>query len=130
MNRVTLITSIVLVAAPSAFAQSDEEIIEAIRTSIAETLLEQLPDTLPQSFKESGLAPSDKERLMLQLANDSADCLADAVVEYAALYDVPISDFVSSEGTIHFDGDSGSEFEQLLNPCILIAWQAAGVSRE
>ncbi len=130
MKRITLITSIMLVAAPGAFAQSDEEIIETVRTSAAEIFLEQMSITVPESFLNSGLSPSDKERLMLQLANDSADCLADAVVEYAALYDVPISDFVSSEGTIHFDGDSGSEFEQLLNPCILNAWQAAGVSRE
>ncbi len=130
MKRITLITSIMLVAAPGAFAQSDEEIIETVRTSAAEIFLEQMSFTVPESFLNSGLSPSDKERLMLQLANDSADCLADAVVEYAALYDVPISDFVSSEGTIHFDGDSGWGFEQLLNPCILIAWQAAGVSRE
>ncbi len=117
-----------LVAAPGAFAQSDEEIIETVRTSAAEIFLEQMPNDLPKSFLNSGLSPSDKERLMLQLANDSADCLADTVVEYSALYDVPISDLVSSEGTIHFDGDSGSEFEQLLNPCILIARQVAGVS--
>ena len=130
MKRITLITSIMLVAAPGAFAQSDEEIIETVRTSAAEIFLEQMSITVPESFLNSGLSLSDKERLMLQLANDSADCLADAVFEYAALYDVPISDLVSSEGTIHFDGDSGSEFEQLLNPCILIAWQATGVSRE
>jgi hypothetical protein len=130
MKRITLITSIMLVATPGAFAKSDEEIIETVRTSAAEIFLEQISITVTESFLNSGLSPSDKERLMLQLANDSADCLADAVVEYAALYDVPISDLVSSEGTIHFDGDSGSEFEQLLNPCVLIAWQTAGVSRE
>ena len=129
MNRVTLITAIVLVAAPSAFAQSDEEIIEAIRTSIAETLLEQSPDTLPQSFKESGLAPSDKERLMLQLANDGAVCFTDSLIKYATLKGVPISDFVSetSEGEIQFEGVSGREFEHLWLPCILAVRQAAGL---
>ncbi len=65
---------------------------------------------------------------MLQLANDSADCLADTVVEYAALYDVPIPDLVSSEGTIQFNGNSGRGFSRMLNHCILLAWQAAGVS--
>lgn len=130
MKRMTLTTSIMLVAAPGAFAQSDEEIIDAIRSSAAEIFLEQMSITVPESFLNSGLSPADKERLTLRLANDSADCLADAVVEYSALYDVPIPDFVSSEGTIHFDGDSGTEFEQLLNPCILNAWQEAGASRE
>ena len=130
MKRITLITSIMLVAAPGAFAQSDEGIIETIRTSAAQNLLEQMPDELPESFLNSGLSPSDIERLMLQLANDGANCFADAIVEYAVLKDVPLSDFVSSEGAIHFDGDSGYEFEHLLIPCMLSAWEAAGVSQE
>ena len=71
MKRITLITSIMLVAAPGAFAQSDEGIIETIRTSAAQNLLEQMPDELPESFLNSGLSPSDIERLMLQLANEA-----------------------------------------------------------
>ena len=129
MKRVSLITSIMLVATPSAFAQSNEEILETLRTSITETYLEQLPKDLPESFRNSGLSPSDKERLVQQLANNGAACFVDAVVEYAALYEIPISNFVSSEGTIHFDGDSATEFEQLLAPCILAARQAAGLSK-
>ncbi len=136
MHRLTLITSIMLVTASAAFAQSDEEIIETLRTSIAKVLLEQMPGELPESFLNSGLAPSDKERIMLQLVNDSAACFTDSLVEYAALRDVPLSDFVSedSEGAIHFDGDSANEsaneYEQLLVPCLLAAKQAAGVSKE
>ena len=69
---------------------------------------------------------------MLQLVNDSAACFTDSLVEYAALRDVPLSDFVSedSEGAIHFDGDSANEYEQSLLPCLLAAKQAAGVSEE
>jgi len=130
MKRVSLITSIMLVAAPGAFAQSDVEIIETVRSSAAEIFLEQASWVLPDSFHNSGLAASDKEKLILQLANDSADCLADSVVEYAAVYDVPISDLVSNDGTIHFDGDSGKDFEKLLAPCISRAWEVAGISRE
>ena len=130
MMRASLITSIMLVAAPCVFAQSDEQLIETVRSSAAEVFLEQASWVLPDSFHNSDLAESDKERVILQLANDSADCLAETAVEYAAQYDVPISAFVSSDGTIHFDGDSGREFSQLLDPCIKNAWQAAGVSLE
>jgi hypothetical protein len=129
MIRTILIASILLVCGAGAFAQSDAELVETVRSSAVKIYLEQVPITVPESFLNSGLSPSDKERLIVQLANSSADCLADSVIEYAALYDVPIADFVSLDGTIHFDGDSGREFEQLLNPCIHNAWQEAGVSR-
>ncbi len=130
MKRVSLITSIMLVAAPSAFSQSDAEIVETVRTSVTKIFLEQASWVLPESFLNSELSPSDKERLILQLANDTANCLADAAVEYAALSDVPLSDLVSSDGTVHFDGDSGKEYGQLLDPCISHAWEAAGVSQD
>jgi len=130
MKRTSLITSIMLVAGPGAFAQSDDQLIETVRSSVAEVFLEQASWVLPDSFHNSDLAESDKERVILQLANDSADCLAETAVEYAARYDVSISDFVSSDGTIHFKGDSGRKFSQLLDPCIRNAWQAAGVSLE
>ena len=130
MKRITLITSIMLVAASGAFAQSDEEILETLRTSATKIFLEQASWVLPESFHNSELSPSDKERLILQLANDTANCLADALVEYATLNDVPLSDLVSSDATIHFDGDSGKEYGQLLDPCISHAWEAARVSQE
>ena len=129
MKRVSLITSIMLAAAPSAFSQSDAEIVNSIQTNVTRIFLEQAHWVLPESFLNSELSPSDKERLILQLANDTANCMADAAVEYAALSDVPLSDLVSSDGTIHFDGDSGKEFEQLFVPCISRAWEAAGISQ-
>jgi len=130
MKRVFLINSIMLLAAPSAFSQSDAEIVETVRTGVTKVFLEQASWALPESFLNSDLPPSEKERLILQLANDTANCYEDALVEYAALNDVSLSDLVSSDGTIHFDGDSGKEFEPLLLPCISRAWEAAGVSLE
>lgn len=127
MKQLALITLLTLVAAPGAFAQSDEELIETVRTSAREGFLEE-PFTIPESFQDSGLSPSDKERIMLQVVSDSADCLADTVVEYSALYDVPISDMVSSDGTIHPSGNPAGEFTRMLNDCIVLAWQAADVN--
>jgi len=126
MKQIALITLLTLVAAPGAFAQSDEELIETVRTSAREGFLEE--PFIPESFQDSGLAPSDKERIMLQVVSDSADCLADTVVEYSALYDIPISDMVSSDGTIAPRGNRASEFTRMLNDCIELAWQAAGVN--
>ena len=126
MNRTVLLTPIVLFIASGAFAQSDEELIETVRSSAKEGFLEQ-PPTAPESFQNSGLSPLDKERIMKQVISDSADCLADTVIEYSAVYDVPISDLVSSDGTIIPSGDAAGEFTRMLNYCIVVAWQGAGV---
>ena len=128
MNRTMLIASFVLFIASDAYAQSDKEILEALRASITEIYLKQLPNDLPESWQNSGLSPSDKERLIRQLANDGATCFVDAAVGYAALHEVPLSDFISDELTVSIDGDTRSDFEQLLNTCILAARQAAGLS--
>ena len=130
MKRVSVISLIMLVASPTAFSQSDAEIVNTIQTNATRVFLEQAHCVLPESFLKGELSPSDKERLIQQLANDTANCMADAAVEYATLSDIPLSDLVYSDGTIHFDGDSGMEFEQLLAPCVSRAWEAAGISRE
>lgn len=130
MRRVFLIISIMLVASPVAFSQSDAELVGAIRANAKSVFLEQADWVLPASFHNSELSPSDKERLIQQLAKATANCMADAAVEYAAVNDVPLSDFVSSEGIIHFEGDSGEAFSQSFVPCVSRAWEAAGISRE
>lgn len=130
MTRVILMVSVLLAAGPVAFAQSDAEIVDSIRTNAISVFLEQAHWVLPESFHNSDLSPSDKERIIQQLANDTANCMVDAAVEYAALINVPLSDFVSSEGIIHFDGDSGEEFRQSYYPCVSRAWDAAGIGQE
>jgi len=129
MKRIVAIALLTLVAASGALAQSDEELIEIVRTSAKKGFLEQ-PPSIPESFQNSGLSPADKERILKQLASDSADCLADTTVKYSTLYDIPISDMVSSDGTIGPKGNRASEFSSMLNDCIVLAWQAAGVSTE
>ena len=119
-----------LIVASTAFSQSDKEIVDTVRASITKIFLEQASWVIPESFRNSGLSPSDKEKLIQQLANDTATCFADALVEYAALNDASLSDLVSADGSISFEGGSGYEFEQLLDPCILVAWEAAGISHE
>ena len=101
--------------------------LETIRTSATDVYLEQLPDELSESLLTSGLSPSDVDRLLRQLADDSAACFVDAAVGYAALRDVSLSDFVSADGAISFDDGSHEGFERLLAPCILAARQAAGL---
>ena len=127
MNRTMLIASIAFFTVPGALAQSDEELIETVRTSAREGFLEE-PPTIPKSFRDSGLAPADRERIMQQVAGDTADCLADTTVEYAALYDIPISELVTSEGIIRPSGNSADEFKRMLNDCIALAWQTAGIN--
>lgn len=126
-----LLTSIaVLVASPDVFAQSDEQLIENLRSSAAATFLAQASWTLPDSFHNSGLVKSEKDKIIRQLAADSADCLADSLVTYAVEADVPVSDLVSSDGVIEFKGNSGQKYSQLVEICIAKVWEAAGISRE
>ncbi len=119
-----------LFAAPAAYSQSDKDILDTVRASATKIFLEQASWVLPESFRNSGLAPSDKERLVQQLADATATCIVDALVEYANLTDVPLSNLVSDDGSFTLKGGSGYEFEQLLNPCILSAWQVAGIHQE
>ena len=130
MTRLILITFVILFAAPAAFAQSDTEIINSIQENAVSVFLEQADWVLPDSFHNSELSEPEKERIIQQLANDTAKCMADAAVEYAALSDVALSDFVSSEGIIHFDGDAGDEFRQEYYPCVARSWDAAGISQK
>lgn len=128
MIRISLITWIILLFAPTAYSQSDEEILEKVRVSAAKTFLEQASWTLPESFHNSGLAPSDKERLVEQWANASATCLADALATYANTTDVPLSELVSDDGSFGLKGGSFSEFDLFLTTCIERAWEAVGAS--
>jgi hypothetical protein len=100
-----------------------------VRTNAAKIYLEQASSTLPESFQESGLAPSDKERLIQQWANASADCLADALSKYAESSDVPLPEMVNEDGSFSLKGDgSSSDFRLELETCIERAWQAVGAS--
>ena len=129
MIRISLITCMILLVAPTAYTQSDEEILEKVRASATKTFLEQASWTLPESFHNNGLAPSGKERLVEQWANASATCLADALAMYANSTDVPLSELVSDDGSFSLKGDgSSSEFHIFLNSCIERAWEAVGAS--
>ena len=129
MIRISLITWMILAVAPTAYSQSDEDILEKVRDSATRTFLDQASWTLPESFHNSGLAPSDKERLVEQWADACATCLTDSLATYAKTTDVPLSEMVSDDGSFSLKGDgSSSEFHLRLNSCIERAWEAVGAS--
>ena len=129
MLRNTTITWVILLVAPTAYSQSDEDILEVVRANAAKGYLEQASWTLPESFHDSGLAPSDKEKLIEQWANDSAACLADALATYAKTTETPLSEMVNDDGSFSLKGDgSSSEFHVFLDSCIERAWAAVGAS--
>ena len=115
--------------AHSAHAETDQQIIDKIRASAERIFLEQASWTLPKSFWESGLDSSDKERIVKGLAEDTASCFVKALVEYSNRNQIPLSDLVSPDASISFEGNSGYEFHELLDPCIQQAWETAGISR-
>lgn len=119
----------VLLFAPTAYSQSDEEILESVRLNATNIALEQASWTLPRSFHESGLASSDKEKLIGQWADASGACLADALAKYAETTDVPLSEMVADDGSFSLKGEgSSSEFQVFLETCIEHAWEAVGAS--
>ena len=129
MIRTSLICCIALLISPLSYAQSDQEILEKVRSNGAKIYLEQASWTLPESFHKSGLAPSDKERLIQQWADAFANCLADALSKYSESTDVPLSQMVNDDGSFSLKGDgSSSEFNLNLETCIERAWQTIGAS--
>lgn len=111
------------------YAQGDQEILEKVRANGMKIFLEQASWTLPESFHNSGLAPSDKERLIEQWASASASCLADALAKYAETTDVPLTDMVNDDGSFSLKGDgASSEFNLNLETCIERAWQSVGAN--
>ena len=129
--RLSRISWALLLLASVAHSQSDEEILDLVRANATKIFLEQASWTLPESFHNSGLAASDKERLIEQWANASRACLADALAEYAKSTDVPLSDLVSESGAFSLKGDGAkADFETFLDACIERAWAAAGASLE
>ena len=131
MIRISLISCIMLLISPTAYSQSDQEILETVRANGTKIYLEQASWTLPESFHNSGLAPSDKERLIEQWANASAACMLDALAKYAESTDVPLSELVNDDGSFSLKGDgSSSEFNLNLETCIERAWAAVGASHE
>jgi hypothetical protein len=129
MLRNSHIAWLILLVAPVAHSQSDEEILEVVRANATEIFLEQASWTLPESFHNSGLAPSDKERLIEQWANASAACMVDALSKYAESTDVSLSEMVNDDGSFGLKGDgSSSDFNLNLETCIERAWQTVGAS--
>ena len=129
MIRISLISCIMLLISSTAYSQSDQEILETVRANGTRIYLEQASWTLPESFHNSGLAPSDKERLIEQWANASAACTVDALTKYAESTDVPLSEMVNDDGSFSLKGDgSSSEFNLNLDTCIERAWEAVGAS--
>ncbi len=129
MNRISLISCIMLLISPTAYSQSDQEILETVRANGTRIYLEQASWTLPESFHKSGLAPSDKERLIEKWANASAACMVDALAKYAESTDVPLSEMVDDDGSFSLKGDgSSSEFNLNLDTCIERAWETVGAS--
>lgn len=130
MKRISLIGCIIFLVSLTAYSQNDQELLEVVRANATKIALEQASWTLPDSFHNSGLSPSDKERLIDQWANATGACLADALAKYAKTTDTPLSEMVNDDGSFGLIGDgSASEFNLFLESCIERAWEAVGANR-
>ena len=127
MTRIFLFACMSLLITPALYAENHQEILEKVRANATKIYLEQASWTLPESFHESGLAPSDKERLIKQWASASANCLADALSKYAESTEVALAEMVNDDGSFGLKGDgSSADFQLNLETCIERAWQTVG----
>ena len=128
MRRLHLMVLLILAVSPTAFAESDQELLEKVRANAAKIYLKQASFTLPKAFHDSGLAPADKKRLVEKWANDSATCLVDAFALYARTTDVPLNELVNDDLSFGLRGGSSSEYTTYLDSCLASAWEAVGSS--
>ena len=128
MRMLMLAMLLPLTSMSLALAESDEEITSRVYASAKKIFLDQATWALPESFWNSGLAESDKTRIVQTLAEDSATCFVNAILEYSAQSDRPLSELVSDDNTVGFNRDAASMFLPLYEPCLQTVWQAAGVS--
>lgn len=128
MTNVRLTVWAALLVAPAAFSQSNEEMLEKVRSNGVKGYLEQASFTLPESFHQSGLAPPDKKKLIEQWASASANCHVEALAAYANANDVPLSELVSDDGTYSFGATVPTDWELHLTSCLARSWEAIGTS--
>ena len=128
LSQTSLVAWTIVLVAPMAFAQSDEEILEKVRANGEKIYLQQASFTLPEVFHNSGLAPSVKRQLIEQWAKDSADCHADALGTYATENDIPLSELVSEDGSYGFRNGVPADWELRLKSCLARVWETVGAS--
>ena len=75
------------------------------------------------------VAESDKNRIVKGLAEDGARCFIDSIKAYAEFTKKPMSEIVSEDNTVSFQGDSGTDFRQLFDSCMVEAFAAAGITQ-
>lgn len=129
MRRLSIVSLILLVYVSLASAESDEQIIERVNDSYQKIFLDQASWSLPESFWNSGLAESDKNEIVRELAEEGARCFTNVIKAYAESTNKPISEIVSEDNTVSFRGDSETEFIQLFDSCMAEAFAAAGIPK-
>lgn len=115
---------------PELSTTADIEILERVSANAERIFLEQASWTLPESFRNSGLAAADKQRLIEGWASQSGACLAAALAEYAKTTEIPLSEMVVEDGSFGLLGDgTTAEFNLRLETCIERAWAAIGATQ-
>ena len=113
------------------FASEDEYSLKEFRENLSKNTSAEIADQLRSEFKDTGLPPSDVERIVANLADAIALCFIESLVEFTQQHDIPLADLIGDgSGGIEFVGDTldkADEFQALLSPCIYAARAEAGV---
>ena len=128
VRREHLLLMVIQFAATNAYSQSDPELLERVRANAAEVYLDQASFTLPDYFHSSGLAPSDKKKLIEQWADASGHCHAEALAAYVDASRISLSEIVSDDGTYSFGKTVPADWERHLTTCLAKAWEGIGAT--
>ena len=122
---------LVWVALPnSSFASEDDILIEKFRKSLAGKIRAEMTDQFHIDFKDSGLSPSDVDRVIADVEDSIESCFVVTTVNYAQIREIPLADLITEEDgdfIIRFEGNEGAEFGELLTACTNDARAQAGI---
>jgi len=128
MKRLSIPLLALLLAAPTAYSESDDELLDTVYANFVSVYLADAASTLPESFLNSGLDPTDKQQLIEKWANDSAQCHVDTLSTFAQTNKVALSEMVADDGTYGLRNGVLAEYEEQLSSCLMEAWEAIGAA--
>ena len=105
--------------------------LKEFRESLAKNMSAEIADQLRSEFTDTGLAPSDVDRIVADLADALEVCVFNSLVEFLSDNDIPLAELIGdgSDGGVSFEGKNlrkASELQEILYPCVNAARTEAG----
>lgn len=109
---------------------SEVESLESFREFVTTEILQDARNDVVGDLLESGVAEIDAEQIFFAFVNDVVDCIVGVTDEIAARRGVELDELLSNGSVEELNSlyNSDKEFEELLEPCVLVAVSNAGLN--